>query len=97
MKTYRGYADASAGDGTALVTVTDEHGTRQLRPRVRHAPSGFAWGYAGPGPVDLAHSILADLLGHRPARSAYEQFHLDVIAKLPISEGWTITEPAIVD
>lgn len=32
---------------------------------VKHSPDGFAWGYGGSGPADLARSLLADALGGR--------------------------------
>jgi len=52
-------------DGGGLVTVEDNHGHTigVLAHVVRHSPSGFAWGYSGSGPADLARSLLIDALG----------------------------------
>ncbi len=51
----------------ALVTTTDQQGTRQLRHVVRHAPNGFAWGIpALPGADDLALMLLVDALRLEP-------------------------------
>lgn len=43
---------------------------RLLRPRhdlFNHSPDGFAWGYGGSGPAQLALAILADHLTRVPA------------------------------
>lgn len=37
-----------------------------LRHVVRHSPDGFAWGYAGSGPSELARCLLIDVLGPCP-------------------------------
>ena len=48
-----------------LVTVLDPSGqTLGLLPHwVKHSPDGFAWGYAGSGPAELARSVLIAVLG----------------------------------
>jgi hypothetical protein len=35
----------------------------QLTHHVKHSPSGFAWGYGGSGPADLARCILIAVVG----------------------------------
>lgn len=51
--------------GVPLVTVEDPCGRtlRVLAHVLRHSPDGFAWGYHGSGPADLARSLLIDALG----------------------------------
>lgn len=56
-KTYLG---RPAGD---LVVVLDGDHTYRLPHIAYHSPTGYAWGYAGSGPADLALSILADYFG----------------------------------
>ena len=41
-------------------------GWRPLVHIVRQSPDGFAWGYDGPSPNDLALALLADALGEDP-------------------------------
>lgn len=97
-RTYRGYSDADAGDGTgpAIVVVEDPDGPdRPLEHRLRHSPTGFSWGYPGSGPADLARSILWDHLGREPEPGLYQRFKRAFIAPLPIGAGWTITAAAI--
>lgn len=66
---YRGYL----GPEGPRVTVQREiavNGRRRtvtgheepLQHHVRHSPTGFAWGYGGSGPADLARCILIDHL-----------------------------------
>ena len=41
--------------------------SRPLRHVVLHSPTGLGWRYGGPGPADLALSLLCDVLGERPS------------------------------
>ena len=60
-KTYRGIA------GNSNVLVYPSYGSPYpLHHVIYHSPTGFAWGYGGSGPADLAMSILADHLGEHP-------------------------------
>lgn len=47
---------------------------------VYHSPAGFAWGYGGSGPADLARSILWDLCGQKVADTYYQSFKRSWIA-----------------
>lgn len=42
----------------SIVTVVEGADARPLLQLTYHSPTGFAWGYAGSGPADLALSIL---------------------------------------
>ncbi len=88
----------------ADVVVIDEAGTRPLRHFVRHAPGGFAWGYEGSGPAELARCILLDPYGVIPPAdpwagdrlpAPYQAFKRDVVARQPQSEPWSITSEEI--
>ena len=95
MKIYRGTIVGKNGD--RYVTV-EQMGTQQpLHHLVYHSPTGFAWGYMGSGPADLAASLLADHLGlsERPPPGFYQRFKQDVIAVLPIDEDWELTSAEI--
>jgi hypothetical protein len=48
-----------------------------------HAPSGFAWGYSGSGPSQLALAILMHFLPANIAESIYMRFKVAAIATLP--------------
>ncbi|MDP9439574.1 MAG: hypothetical protein M3P49_12675 [Actinomycetota bacterium] len=81
-KEYRGRIGER---GERAVEVVGEDGIyRPLYHVVHHSPTGFAWGYSGSGPADLALSILADALWERPrpedlrvGRSLASQHHQD--------------------
>ncbi len=49
---------------------------------INHSPDGFAWGYPGSGPSQLAFSILLKLAGRRFAFEHYADFKREVIALL---------------
>ena len=63
MPFYRG----NPADGRFVVTVVEDDGRiRSLDPRRdlrNHSPTGYAWGYSGSGPAQLALAILCDALG----------------------------------
>ncbi len=50
---------------------------------VKHSPNGFAWGYGGNGPAQLALAILIELVGKRLALNWYHDFKNSFIARLP--------------
>lgn len=92
-----GYAGGDKG-GNVLVRDTREGEAEDLDPRLdlrNHSPTGFAWGYGGSGPAQLALAILADVLlkkeaGDTLAIRYHHDFKFDVIACLPNGE-WTIS------
>lgn len=57
-----------------------------------HSPDGFAWGYAGSGPSQLALAILFDVTGDRVfALRNYQEFKRRFIATLPFMKNFEIT------
>lgn len=47
-----------------------------------HSPDGYAWGYSGSGPAQLALALLLKLTTKQFALNHYQAFKFDVIAKL---------------
>lgn len=71
----------------------------KLDPRfdlANHSPTGFAWGYLGSGPAQLALAILADVTNTWQAMRHYQQFKFDKIAMLPPG-AWTIEAADVVE
>jgi hypothetical protein len=64
---------------------------------INHSPTGFAWGYNGSGPAQLAFAILAAVIGPEAAseRTLYQRYKFDVIARLPRNESFVITEDEV--
>lgn len=60
-----------------------------------HSPDGFAWGYAGSGPAQLALALLADLYDDEFAMEHYQAFKFAFVAKLPKDEPWSASETAL--
>ena len=50
---------------------------------MKHSPSGFAWGYGGSGPAQLALAILLDLVDKKSALNWYHDLKVSFIARLP--------------
>lgn len=55
------------------------------------SPTGFAWGYGGSGPAQLALAILAHYLADdRKALECYQTFKDAVIAHFDQDKPWTL-------
>jgi hypothetical protein len=48
-----------------------------------HSPDGFAWGYAGSGPSQLALAILLKIMSKEKALKFYQSFKFKEITTLP--------------
>lgn len=99
MKTYRGCAD-----GRSVMVDIDDGGKKgfigsyplAVRLDLRnHSPDGFAWGYGGSGPSQLALAILADYAGDKVAGRFYQTFKERVIARLPMDRPFELPEAQI--
>jgi hypothetical protein len=84
---YRGYGGYN---GTRVTVQVNGGEPVALEHRVRHSPSGFAWGYGGSGPADLARSLLMDYIERVSGPDfadelpvSYQQFKFDVVARWP--------------
>lgn len=67
----------------------------ELDPRLDlmdRSPSGFAWGYRGSGPRQLALAILAHACSEDTAMREHQRFKEEVIAKQDDDEPLLVTE-----
>jgi hypothetical protein len=62
-----------------------------------HSPSGFAWGYLGSGPSELARMILRDLLGRRVTATVYQAFKEQYVARFPTDSPWVLSAAEILE
>ena len=93
MKTYIG---KQLLDGTYQVVIEDENGERELPLRLdleNKSPTGFAWGYSGSGPAQLALALLADAIGDEEALKTHQRFKNYFVAVLPAE--WYASEEEI--
>ena len=86
------------GDNGGMVLVLDpdaQLNAVNLDPRTdlcNHSPTGFAWGYLGSGPAQLALAILAEVSNDdQTALDLHQAFKEQVIAGKP-SATWSISE-----
>jgi hypothetical protein len=80
--------DAPAEGTIVGVYATQEvfiNGVELLKDSLRlmnHSPTGFAWGYGGSGPAQLALAILLKFVNEPTALSLHQDFKREVIAQL---------------
>jgi len=55
-----------------------------------HSPDGFAWGYGGSGPSQLALAIMLEFTNASNAMKLYQEFKRDVITELPKDDDFTL-------
>ncbi len=70
---------------------------RSLKIR-NHSPDGFAWGYCGSGPAQLALGILLEVTDEVTAELLYQDFKSSIIAALPQKENttWQLTSEEVL-
>lgn len=93
MKRYQAH-------GFGNVRVIGDGSERDLSPRFdlrRHSTTGFAWGYGGSGPAQLALAILADALrDDARALAVYQDFKFGVIAGVSRDEPLDLSEADVL-
>jgi hypothetical protein len=60
------------------------------------SPTGFAWGYSGSGPAQLAVAILAHATDAVTASRLFHHYKQEVIAGLQQKEGFVITKESVL-
>lgn len=94
MTKYVGVPESTDYPHVGAVFVVDKTGQHSLAPRYdlhNHSPTGFAWGYGGSGPAQLALAILAHATGNDDvAQRRYQDFKFEKIATLPRG-SWEIS------
>jgi len=69
---------------THRITVKGDVLNPEASLKIRnHSPTGFAWGYGGSGPAQLALALLMVLEGVEFAEENYQDFKWEVISRLP--------------
>jgi Family of unknown function (DUF6166) len=98
LKIYQGNTRES--DGEHVVTVDGQELPLRLE-LANHSPTGFAWGYNGSGPAQLALAICADVLGDdEQALAVYQEYKTRVLAPMrdehdnPV-KYWMLEEDAV--
>lgn len=84
--------------GKAEVHSDDSGAAQPLDPRYdlrNHSPDGFAWGYGGSGPAQLALAILAHVTDDETAQKHYQAYKFSVIGRL--KGNWQITAQEVKD
>lgn len=62
-----------------------------------HSPTGFAWGYGGSGPAQLALALCAHATGDDAlALRVYQDFKVEQVARWPRDEPFEITRDDVL-
>lgn len=61
-----------------------------------HSPTGFAWGYGGSGPAQLALALLLEETNRKTAERLYQDFKWQIISNLT-KDIWQLTSKEIQD
>lgn len=80
-KTQTGFITGFVATREVFIHKKELKPTRSFRIR-RHSPDGFAWGYTGSGPAQLALALLLELCDREVAKRFYQDFKREVIAGL---------------
>ncbi len=98
-KKYFGRPERTPRGGFVVEVVTGSKRLRPLNPRNDlwdHSPDGFAWGYAGSGPAQLALALAADVLGDdQRAVRIHQALKEELVARWPQDHHWQIGEQAV--
>jgi hypothetical protein len=62
---------------------------------VSHSPTGFAWGYHGSGPSQLAFAILLEESDEKVAQTFYQQFKQEILAPMEMELPFKLTSTEI--
>jgi len=76
---------------TGQVFINNEELTPSRSQKViNHSPDGFAWGYGGSGPSQLALAILLKFYDKNVALRNYQDFKWRVVSKLDVDKDFDI-------
>lgn len=88
------YIGMTGHDGTPLIWMNDQALSPARAQQVSNHPGGFAWGYGGAGPSQLALALLLEEgIDEKSALSLCQGFKWAVIANL--EDGWTLDSTSI--
>ena len=91
MTIYKGFPERGDGGGFRVTKDGNVLDPKLSQHIVNHSPNGFAWGYGGSGPAQLALAILLEEVGLTDALHRYQSFKWEVIAGLDIHNSWELT------
>ena len=101
---YEGTYHASGEWAVRIVLDVPIHYSKQIAPldpclkMVNHSPTGFAWGYQGSGPAQLAFALLYHVTKDKEtSQRFYQRFKADVIGAMPMEGNWKLSYNDIVE
>ena len=90
LNKIEGVTDGSPEFSLVLVDGTRLTPDRSLKV-MNHSPNGFAWGYLGSGPAQLALAILLECdVPEDDAVAVHQTFKEEFIGGLPQDKGWQV-------
>lgn len=95
MSIYKGYPERGESGGFKVTKDGKDLDPGRSQQVCNHSPDGFAWGYSGSGPSQLALAILLEETDLDTAKHRYQNFKWDMIAKLDMFSPWELTSKEI--
>lgn len=93
---YKGIPERTAEGGFKVLVDGKLLSPKPSQELYNHSPDGFAWGYGGSGPAQLALALLLDVTKDKEVALAnYQTFKGDVIAGLPLCGEFELSEAFI--
>lgn len=91
---YRGHIE----NGNCIVLTPDGEELPLRLDLGNHSPTGFAWGYMGSGPTQLAKALLAHVGASKTEIQAFNfAFKQEVISGLPADDEWVLEKDSIME
>lgn len=92
----KGILVRDANGGFTVFINDQELSPKESQELRNHSPDGFAWGYGGSGPAQLALALLLKFTTKEKALKYYQQFKWDIISGLPGS-GFELLEEVVTN
>lgn len=100
MRTFQAFDGFFDAEDWCVWVCEDGKRVAKLNPHLEvmnKSPTGYAWGYGGSGPAQLAFALLAAVIGVERAQDPYlfQRFKSEIIVQLDKHQGWVLTEDKI--
>lgn len=94
IKVFRGIKPLT---GNLLVTINGKELSPERSQKIfNHSPNGFAWGYDGSGPAQLALAILLECVESADEAITFHQdFKREIVAGFKIDHPWILSAECV--
>ena len=91
MSIYKGIPERTKEGGFKVYKDDKPLNPAYSQKIINHSPDGFAWGYGGSGPSQLALSLLLEETNKNIALQLYQPFKWSIVSGFEIDRPWELT------